>query len=158
MNTNGLSNIEVLESRRKYGNNEITNKKKKTFLKEFIETLGDPIIKILLIALVIKTVFLFKNYDWFETLGILIAVFLSSFISTISELGSEKAFNTLQEESLRIKAKVKRNNKVVLIDSKDIVVGDILLLSSGDRVLADGKLVSGEISVDESNLKKYIKI
>ena len=157
MNTNGLSNVEVLESRRKYGNNEITNKKKKTFFKEFIETLGDPIIKILLIALVIKTVFLFKNYDWFETLGILIAVFLSSFISTISELGSEKAFNTLQEESLRIKAKVKRNNKVVLIDSKDIVVGDILLLSSGDRVLADGKLVSGEISVDESSLNGETK-
>ena len=92
LNTNGLSKEEVIKSRKKYGTNTLTSKKKKSFLMQFVETLGDPIIKILLTALIIKTIFLFKDFDWFETLGILIAIFLSSLISTISEYGSEKAF------------------------------------------------------------------
>ena len=106
---NGLTDKEVLESRKKYGTNEINSTKMNSFLSLLIESLGDPIIKILLIALAIKTVFLFRNFDWFETIGILIAIFLASFISTISEYGSEKAFKKLQEESSKIKCKVKRN-------------------------------------------------
>ena len=152
MNTNGLSNKEVLESRKKYGTNEITSKKNKSFFKQFVETLGDPIIKILLIALCVKTVFLFKDFDWFETLGIMIAVFLASFISTISEYGSEKAFNSLLLESSRIKCKVIRDKKLILIPIDEVVVGDIIRLETGDKIPADGVIVSGEISVDESSL------
>ena len=152
MNTNGLSNNEVILSRKKYGTNIITTKKPKSFLRQFIETLGDPIIKILLIALVIKTVFLFRDFDWFETLGIMIAIFLASFISTISEYGSEKAFIALQEESSKIKCKVKRNGKLVLLPIDEVVVGDIISLETGDKIPADGIIVSGEISVDESSL------
>ena len=96
-NYNGLNEKQVVESRKTYGTNEIKKSKTNTFLSMLIESLGDPIIKILLIALMIKTVFLFRNFDWFETLGILIAIFLASFISTISEYGSEKAFKRLQE-------------------------------------------------------------
>jgi len=102
---NGLSNEEVIESRKKYGANTITKETKNSFLKQYLNTLGDPIIKILLIALAIKVVFLFKDFDWFETLGIVIAIFLSSLISTISEYGSEKAFEKLQEESSKIKCR-----------------------------------------------------
>ena len=152
MDTNGLSNKEVLESRKKYGTNEITSKKNKSFFKQFIETLGDPIIKILLIALCVKTVFLFRNFDWFETLGIMIAIFLASFISTISEYGSEKAFDALQEESSRIKCKVMRDNKLILIPIDEVVVGDIIRLETGDKIPADGIIIAGEISVDESSL------
>ena len=124
LNTNGLSKEEVIKSRKKYGTNTLTSKKKKSFLMQFVETLGDPIIKILLTALIIKTIFLFKDFDWFETLGILIAVFLSSLISTISEYGSEKAFERLKEESFSIKCKVKRDGKLKETSVDEIVVGD----------------------------------
>ena len=91
----GLNNKEVEFSRAKYGSNKIERKNKSTFLKLVIEALGDPIIKILIIALAIKVLFLFKNTNIFETLGILIAIFLASFISALSEYGSEKAFEKL---------------------------------------------------------------
>lgn len=157
MNSNGLSNKEVLESRKKYGTNEITGRSEKSFIKQFIETMGDPIIKILLIALVIKTVFLFKDFDWFETLGIMIAIFLASFISTISEYGSEKAFVRLQEESSRIKCKVKRDKNLILIPIDEVVVGDIVKLETGDKIPADGVIIDGSISVDESSLNGEAK-
>jgi magnesium-transporting ATPase (P-type) len=147
---NGLTDIEVIESRKKHGNNTITKESKNSFLKEYIITLGDPIIKILLIALAIKTIFLIKQFDWFETIGIVIAIFLASFISTISEYGSEKAFEKLQEESSKIKCRVKRNNKVKEILIDDVVVGDIVLLSQGDRIPADGIIINGSVDVDES--------
>ena len=89
---NGLTDEEVLEHRKKYGSNELSKVKKEGFFRLLINTLGDPIIKILLIALAIKTVFLFKNFDWYETIGIVIAILLASLISTISEYGSERAF------------------------------------------------------------------
>ena len=76
-----LTEQEVVEARKKYGTNEITKQKKNSFLKLLLESLGDPIIKILLIALAIKVVVLFRNFDWYETLGILIAIFMASFIS-----------------------------------------------------------------------------
>ncbi len=148
----GLNEKEVIESRKKYGINEITKQKKNTFLHLLLESLGDPIIKILLIALAIKVVVLFRNFDWYETIGILIAIFLASFISSISEYGSEKAFSRLQEESIKTTAKVKRNGKIIEIPSSEIVVGDIVILTSGDKVPADGYLVSGSLSVDESLL------
>ncbi len=148
----GLTEKEVEESRKKYGSNTISQKKTKTFFHQFIETLGDPIIKILLIALVIKTIFLFKDFDWFETLGIVIAIFLSSLISTVSEYGSEKAFQSLQEEASRIKSKVKREGNLKEISIDDLVVGDIVRLETGDRIPADGILIEGELTVDESSL------
>lgn len=148
----GLNNEEVAASRKKYGTNAISNKKKNSFFKLFIETLADPIIKILLIALAIKTIFLFHDFDWFETIGIVIAILVASLISSISEYGSESAFERLQEESSKINCKVKRNNSIQTLSIDDIVVGDIVLLQSGDKIPADGLIVSGEIDVDESSL------
>lgn len=150
--TNGLSNAEVVKSRDKYGTNALVMVNKDSFFKQFIRSLGDPIIKILLIALGIKTVFLIQDFDWYETVGIVIAIFLASFISTISEYGSEKAFLKLQSEAESIKAKVRRDGKTLLIDINDVVVGDIILLESGDRIVADGVLIKGEVSVDESSI------
>ena len=100
---NGLTDNEVIVSRKKYGSNELKKTTKNGFVKLLIGTLGDPIIKILLIALAIKTIFLFRSFDWYETIGIVIAILLASLISTISEYGSEKAFERLQEESSQIK-------------------------------------------------------
>lgn len=149
---NGLSEEEVLESREKNGSNIITNKKRNTFLEMFIQSLGDPIIRILIIALGIKLVFLIKDFDWYETVGIVIAIFLASFISTISEYGSEKAFEKLQEDASKIKCRVRRNGKIKEITIDDVVVGDMVLLEAGDKVPADGILIDGDLLVDESSL------
>lgn len=148
----GLNDEQVVVNRKKYGTNAISSKKQNSFFKLFIETLADPIIKILLIALAIKTIFLFHDFDWFETIGIVIAILVASLISAISEYGSESAFERLQEESSKINCKVKRNNKIVEIPIDDVVVDDIVLLQSGDKIPADGIIVSGEIDVDESSL------
>ena len=152
MQLHGLKDVEVEVQRKKYGSNSLTEMKKKGFLSLLLESLGDPIIKILLVALAIKVVFLFQSFDWFETLGILIAIFLASFISSISEYGSEEAFKKLQEENEKMKVKVRRNDTVKEIKIDEVVVGDLVLLESGDGIPADGYLVEGKISVDESRL------
>lgn len=157
MGLNGLSDEEVKQSRKKYGTNNVNNTKKNSFLSLLIESLGDPIIKILLIALAVKVVFLFHDADWFETLGILIAIFLASFISTISEYGSEKAFKRLQDESSNILVKVKRNGKLIKININEIVVNDIVMLESGDLVPADAVVLKGGVLVDESALNGETK-
>ena len=153
----GLTDNEVEISRKKYGSNEITKEKRNSFLNLLLESLGDPIIKILLIALGIKTIFLIKDFDWYETIGIVIAIFLASFISTISEYGSEKAFEKLQEESSKIKCRVKRNNKITEVSIDEIVKNDIVLLETGDRIPADGIIIEGTITVDESSLNGEAK-
>ena len=148
----GLTNMQVKENYAKYGKNTITQHKNEGFFKKLLESLGDPIIKILIIALGIKVVFLIHSFDWYETVGILIAIFLASLISTTSEYGSIKAFKRLQEESSRIKCKVRRDGDLKEIFIEDVVVEDIILLESGDKIPADGIIVEGDISVDESSL------
>ena len=154
---NGLNDEEVKINREKYGSNELSKVKKDGFFKMLVNTLGDPIIKILLIALAIKTVFLFKNFDWYETIGIVIAILLASFISTISEYGSEKSFEKLQEEVARINSKVIRNGQKIEIPINEIVVDDIVSLEVGDKIPADGIIIRGKISVDESSLNGETK-
>ncbi len=152
INYNGLNDEEVIASRKEHGSNELTKVKKKTFWRILLESLGDPIIKILLIALGIKVLFIFSKYDWYETLGIAIAVILASFISTISEYGSEAAFKRLQNEISKINVKVLRNKKLIEVMINEIVVGDIVKLTTGDSVPADGILISGSISCNEASL------
>lgn len=149
---NGLNARDVLDSRKKYGTNEIRVARREGFLNLFIESFGDPIIKILLVALGIKALFLFKDFDWYETIGIVIAIIVASFISAISEYGSSKAFERLIEESSKIRCRVKRDGMKIEIPIDDIVVGDILLLASGDRIGADGIVVNGNVYVDESSM------
>lgn len=153
----GLTKGEVEKNRKLYGDNSISSAHHNSFWKLLLESLGDPIIKILLIALAIKVVFLFKDFDYFETLGILIAIFLASFISTISEYGSEAAFRRLQEESSKLKVKVFRDNIISEIPIEEVVVNDIVILQSGDKIPADGYLIEGNLSVDESSLNGETK-
>src|SRR5574344_2880729 len=153
----GLNDKEVLELREKYGSNSLTKYKKNSFGKLLLESFGDPIIKILLIALAIKLVLLFRHFDFYETIGILIAVFLASFISSLSEYGSEAAFEKLQNESSKLLVKVIKNGKEKEIPIEDVVVNDIVLLSSGDKVPADAIIETGYLSVDESSLNGETK-
>lgn len=148
----GLSNKEVIENRRKYGTNTITSLERDSIFKIFIETLGDPIIKILLIALAVKTIFLFRDFDWYETIGIVIAITISSLISTISEYGSAKAFESLEKEFSKVKVKVFRESNIMEIDIDEVVINDILILESGDKIGADGLVIDGSIYVDESSM------
>ena len=153
----GLTEKEVEINREKYGTNDLTKMKKDSFMKKLFITFSDPIIKILLIALALKVIFLFRDFNWYETIGIVIAILLASLISTISEYGSEKAFEKLQEEASLLKCRVIRNNKKVEIPVSDVVVGDIVCIEQGDKIPADGIVVVGSISVDESSLNGETK-
>jgi calcium-translocating P-type ATPase len=148
----GLTDSEVRKSRNKYGENRISRKKKKGFLLSFLESFGDPMIKILLIALVINVIFLMHQSSWFETIGIAIAILLATFVSTLSEYGSESAFEKLQEEAACIECKVQRAKGLKQIPIQEIVVGDIVLLQAGDRIPADGVMIYGSLEVNQSSL------
>ena len=84
----------------------------------------------------------------------LIAILISSFVSTISEYGSQKAFIRMQEDASKINSKVIRNNKVIEIPIEEIVKEDIVILEQGDKIPADGIIIDGEITVDESSLNE----
>ena len=153
----GLNDEEVLINRKKYGKNIITKVKSKSFFSLLLESFGDPIIKILLIVLVIKILLLFQDENWFETIGILIAILLSSIISSLSEYASDKAFHDLEDELNDIYVLVIRNNNIHKIQSKDLVVNDIILLNAGDKICADGHIISGSILVNESSINGEYK-
>ena len=148
----GLSPEAVERSRKKHGTNELTRHKRITFFQQFLSNFGDPIIKILLAALVLNVLFLFRDANWFETLGIALAIFLATFVSTLSEYGSESAFLKLQEEAARGQCRVLRQGRVQQIPVADVVVGDLVLLGAGERVPADGILVRGRLAVDQAAL------
>ncbi|MBQ2872570.1 MAG: calcium-translocating P-type ATPase, PMCA-type [Bacilli bacterium] len=150
INNNGLTSEEVIINRRKYGSNTFTKKKQDSFFKLLLETFSDPIIKILLIALGIKTIFLIRDFDWYETIGIVLAILIASLISSISEYGATNAFNKLTEETSKINVRVKRDGEVITIPIDQVVVNDVVVLSEGDKIPADGVLIQGNISVDES--------
>ena len=150
MENSGLTNEQVIINRKKYGSNTFSKKKQDSFFKLLMETFSDPIIKILLIALGIKTIFLIRDFDWYETVGIVLAIMVASLISSISEYGSMRAFNKLTKATSQIDVKVKREGKIKQIPISELVVDDLVLLSSGDRIPADGIIIKGNISVDES--------
>lgn len=148
----GLSENEVRISREKFGTNEIKGQTKKTFLSRFLENLFDPIIKILIFALIINIVFMLGNFDIIESIGIGATIIIATLVSTISEIGSEKAFDKLDKEFGNIDVKVYREGNLKTIKSKELVVGDFVLINSGDKIPADGIIINGELGVDESAL------
>ena len=149
---NGLSNEEINLSQKKHGTNKLTGYKKTTILSLLFESLSDPIVRILLIALSIKLLLMFNKTDLYETIGIAISVFLASIISVISEYSSEKSFEKLNEEFNSIEVKVIRNANKQIINIDDIVVDDILILEQGDKVPADAIIMEGELYLDESSI------
>ena len=146
----GLNDTEVQISRAEHGSNVMSKAKRKSFWGHFLSNLNDPIIKILVGALVVNILFVFRTSDWIETAGIAISVFLATFISTLSEYGSESAFTKLNEENENYICRVRRNGTISEIHVSDIVCGDIVLLSSGDKIPADGFIISGNVVVDQS--------
>ena len=148
----GLCNDEVDKARREHGRNVFSAYKPKSFMRCFFENLGDPVIKILLAALIVNIFLVFRGNDIFETIGIAISVFLSTLISTLSERGSEAAFRRLEEECSRSSFSVYRNGAITDIIIEDIVVGDVIKISAGEQIPADAFVTHGSICVDQSML------
>lgn len=151
-NITGLNSNEVILSRNKNGTNKISENKKRTIFNLIIESLNDPIIKILLIALGVKILFFLNDSDIYETIGIIFAIILATVISSMSEYGSEKAFQKLSSSTSNLMVKVIRNNKLIEIPLNDIVVGDYIYLETGDKVPADGIIYKLDVYIDESML------
>ncbi len=149
----GLTDEQAVLSREKHGTNMLTRVKRGGFWDKLKKNFGDPMIKILCVALLINIVFAFTgNAHWYETLGIAIAVALATFVSTFSEYRNENAFQKLQEDASKIKCKVYRNGILTELSVDDVVVGDCILLQSGDKIPADGIILTGSINADQSVL------
>ena len=146
----GLTTREAEQSRQLHGANILTQKKSKSFLRRFFSNLNDPIIRVLLAALAVNLLLVFRNADWVETAGIAIAIFLATFISTLSEHGSEKAFARLSEEGGNMRCRVRRNGQIQELPISDVVVGDIVLLGAGEMIPADGLIITGSLRTDQS--------
>ena len=146
----GLCDQEVIRSEKEFGKNIFSATKPKSFLRCFFENLGDPVVKILIIALVVNLFLVFRGGDIIETIGIGISVFLSTLISTLSERGSEAAFRKLDAECSHALYRVFRNGKLCEIPIEDIVVGDLVRVSAGEQIPADGFVVHGDIKLDQS--------
>ena len=151
-NFQGLNDSQVQASRKQHGENTIKKKKRKSFIKSFFSNFGDPMLRILLLALGIQIVFVFNSGHWIETFGIAIAIFVAVTVATISEYSSETAFKKLQEQASAVEARVRRNGITMYIPATQIVVGDIVLVGSGEKVPADGIMLDGELEVDQSLL------
>ncbi len=146
----GLTDDEVMRSKEKYGVNSFTEKKRTSFMRKLLGSFGDPIIKILLCALAITVIL--PGGGIYETVGIAVTIVISTFVSTLSEYGSEKAFRKMQEEASVGKCTVLRGGKRKTVYIGDVVVGDAVCVTAGDKVPADGFLVSGSISCDQAAL------
>lgn len=157
----GLTDQEVAESKQKYGDNSMTEQAHEGFWDKLKGNLGDPMIKILIVALLINIVLSVLGYagvikegypEWYEPLGIFVAICLATLVSTFSEYRNENAFQKLQEEASRIMVKTYRNGVITEVAINDIVIGDAILLQSGDKIPADGVIIDGDIKVDQSVL------
>ena len=157
MDFKGLSEAGVAASRGEHGENRVTVKKRRGFFSRLLENFGDPMIKILLIALAVNVLFVFNKADWVETAGIAAAVLLAVLISTLSEQGSETAFRKLQEEASRIRCRAVRGGVTLEIPVEEVVVGDLVRLQAGDRVPADGTVAEGTVELDQSAINGETK-
>lgn len=148
----GLTKAEAEASRKANGTNSLNKIKGKNFLQKYLESFGDPMVKILLAALGINLIFMFKTLDFFEPMGIAFSILIATLISTLSEHGSQAAFEKIQSDSARIKSTVIRDGIAISINADEIVVGDIIKLQSGDKIPADGLIISGNLQVNQSAL------
>ena len=153
MKFNGLTDQEAEASRKKYGSNEIPDSEPTTFWDEFKETFGDPMIRILLAIAVLMIVMFFFGYaEIYEPLGTIVAVLIVAFVSAKTGVASDTKYRELKDRTEKDHCKVYREGKITIIDVDDVVVGDKILLQSGDKIPADGVLVDGSLRVDNSAL------
>lgn len=154
MKFQGLSPQQVEESRKQHGSNALTQIPPDPLWKKILEGFKDPMIMILLVALVVQVIlFCLGQAEWFEPVGILIAILIANGVASISENKQENKASALkEEEEAKETAKVIRNGKLMEIHVSEVVVGDIVYLQAGDKIPADGVVVDGELKVDQAAL------
>ncbi|MEG2492975.1 MAG: cation-translocating P-type ATPase [Rikenellaceae bacterium] len=149
----GLNDQQVQDSRNKHGENIITPPKRDSILKLFLEKFEDPIIKILIVAAFLSIGIAFVDGNFTETIGIITAIILSISIGFWFEWDAGRKFDILNSVNDQTPVRVIRNGQVTYIDKKDVVVGDIVMLESGEEVPADGKLLESlSLGINESSL------
>ncbi|HON54268.1 MAG TPA: calcium-translocating P-type ATPase, PMCA-type [Bacteroidales bacterium] len=149
----GLSISEVEESRKKFGSNVLTPPKRDPLWKLFLLKFNDPIIRILLVAAFLSLGISFVHNEFVETIGIFCAIFLATGVSFWFEMDASKKFDILNQVNDETLVKVIRDGNIREVPKKDIVVGDIILLDTGEEVPADATLIEAvSLSVNESTL------
>ncbi len=148
----GLSASQILRARAEFGTNALEKRKSKGFISRFIDNLSDPIIRVLLIATALRIFLSFGDCNWFEIGGIALAVLIAATVTTVSEWGSERAFEKMESEGEKQRACVLRDGSLIEIPASEVVVGDIMYIAIGESIAADGILLEGEISVNQSAL------
>ncbi len=149
----GLTDEQVLYSRKKYGNNLLTPPKRPSMWKLYLEKFQDPVIRVLLVAAVLSLVISVIENEYAETIGIFFAIFLATCIGFYFEYDANKKFDLLNTVGEETPVTVIRNGKVHEIPRKDVVVGDIVVLNTGEEVPADGQLIEAiSLQLNEANL------
>lgn len=161
MKYSGLSDVEVAESRKKYGVNLLTPPQKESLFSRFLKKFNDPLIIILLIAGVLSVGISVYEYTvleqgfkvFFEPIGIFVAIILATGLGFIFEAKADKEFELLNQVNDDEPVEVIRNGFAMQIPKKEIVVGDIVILNTGAEVPADGELLEAvTLNIDESTL------
>lgn len=153
MQMNGLNNKQVETSRKVYGTNKINEAEPKKFWSEWLANFEDPMLKLLVGITILMAVIAALGFtEWFEVIGILVSVTIVTLISTKTAMTSDGEYRKLKKQNSHEECKVYRNGKVEIIDVNDIVVGDLVIVQSGEKVFADGYLYHGNIKVDNSAL------
>ena len=149
----GLSEDEVQINRAKYGDNLLTPPKRPSLCKLYLEKFQDPVVKVLLVAAIFSLIISFIEQEFAETIGIIFAILLATGIGFFFEYDANKKFDLLNAVNEETLVKVIRAGKVREIPRKDVVVGDIIILETGEEIPADGELVEAlSLQVNESNL------
>ena len=149
----GLTDEEVRRSRAEHGANLLTPHKSPSVWKLYLEKFQDPVIRVLLVAAAFSLVFSIIENEYAETIGIFFAIFLATGIGFYFEYDANKKFDLLNQVGEETPVTVIRNGKVHEIPRKDVVVGDIVILNTGEEVPADGKLLEAvSLQVNEASL------
>lgn len=149
----GLSPVEVLDSRKRYGSNVITPPPKTPWWKLYLEKFEDPIIRILIIAALIAIGVGTIEGNYLEGIGIILAIFLATTLSFLNEFKASKEFDILNKVSDDEPVKVIREGSYHTIPKRDVVVSDIIIIEMGEEIPADGYLLdSVSLQVNESSL------
>ena len=150
---NGLSDKQVQESREKYGWNLLTPPKRPSMWKLYLEKFNDPVIRILLVAAFFSFIISMIEGEYAETIGIFFAIFLATGIGFYFEYDANKKFDLLNAVGEETPVTVRRNGKIQEIPRKEVVVGDIVILNTGEEIPADGTLLEAiSLQVNESTL------
>ena len=149
----GLTDEEVRQSRAQHGVNLMTPPKRPSMWKLYLEKFQDPVVKVLLVAAFFSLVISIVENEYAETIGIIAAILLATGIGFFFEYDANKKFDLLNQVNEETKVKVIRNGHVQEVPRKDVVVGDIVVLETGEEVPADGQLFEAiSLQVNESNL------